>query len=137
MIDFYGEITTFYRSNTNPRFPPFLLSVRCKSGVTFVRRCFRDGRVIVMAQSGSIKHRAAKIHDVSHIHTHMLQVYDDNTSYGIYCGRFYREVIKSRTETLYVLFVTDNTVIGSGFTVIYTTVESRYQRLMIENTKNI
>ena len=28
--------------NTNPRFPPFLLYVRCKSGVTFVWRCFRD-----------------------------------------------------------------------------------------------
>ena len=26
--------------NTNPRFPPFLLYVRCKSGVTFVWRCF-------------------------------------------------------------------------------------------------
>ena len=38
----YGEITTFYRFNTNPRFPPFLLYVRCKSGVSFVRRCFRD-----------------------------------------------------------------------------------------------
>ena len=28
--------------NTNPRFPPFLLHVRCKSGVTFIRRNFRD-----------------------------------------------------------------------------------------------
>ena len=28
--------------NTNPSFPPFLLYVRCKSGVTFIRRCFRD-----------------------------------------------------------------------------------------------
>ena len=26
--------------NTNPRFPPFLLYVRCKSGVTFIRRSF-------------------------------------------------------------------------------------------------
>ena len=26
----------------NPRFSPFLLYVRCKSGVTFVRSCFRD-----------------------------------------------------------------------------------------------
>ena len=25
-----------------PDFPPFLLYVRCKCGVTFVRRCFRD-----------------------------------------------------------------------------------------------
>ena len=32
----------FLSFNTNPRFPPFLLYVRCKSGVTFVRRCFRD-----------------------------------------------------------------------------------------------
>ena len=27
-----------------PRFPPFLLYVRWKSGVTFVRRCFRDDK---------------------------------------------------------------------------------------------
>ena len=26
----------------NPRFPLFLLYVRCKSGATFVRKCFRD-----------------------------------------------------------------------------------------------
>ena len=28
--------------NTNPRVSPFLLFARCKSWVTFVRRCFRD-----------------------------------------------------------------------------------------------
>ena len=33
---------TFYQFETNPRFPLFLLDVRWKSGVTFVRRCFRD-----------------------------------------------------------------------------------------------
>ena len=27
---------------SDPRFPPFLLYVRCKSGVTFIRRSFRD-----------------------------------------------------------------------------------------------
>ena len=32
----------FLSFNTNPRFPPFLLYVRCKSGITFVRRCFCD-----------------------------------------------------------------------------------------------
>ena len=32
----------FFIFNTNPRFPPFLLYVRCKSGVTFIRRSFRD-----------------------------------------------------------------------------------------------
>ena len=32
----------FFIFNTNPRFPPFLLYVRCKSGVTFIRRRFRD-----------------------------------------------------------------------------------------------
>ena len=37
-IRFYGEILkiiTFYHFDTNPRFTPFLLYVRCKSGVTF------------------------------------------------------------------------------------------------------
>ena len=34
----------FYHFDSDPRFPPFLLYmyVRWKSGVTFVRRCFRD-----------------------------------------------------------------------------------------------
>ena len=36
------KIITFYQFDTNPRFPPFLLYVRCKFGVTFVQRCFRD-----------------------------------------------------------------------------------------------
>ena len=32
----------FLSYDSDPRFPPFLLYVRWKSGVTFVRRCFRD-----------------------------------------------------------------------------------------------
>ena len=35
------EIIHFYHFDSDPRFPPFLLYVRWKSGVTFVRRCFR------------------------------------------------------------------------------------------------
>ena len=45
----YGEISkffTFYHFDSDPRFPPFLLYVRWKSGVTFVRRCFRDDGMI-------------------------------------------------------------------------------------------
>ena len=41
----YGEILKiidFYHFDSDPRFPPFLLYVRWKSGVTFVRGCFRD-----------------------------------------------------------------------------------------------
>ena len=38
----------FFIFNTNPRFPPFLLYVRCKSGVTFIRRSFRDVVVFVI-----------------------------------------------------------------------------------------
>ena len=38
------KINTFYHFDSNPRFPPFLLLVRFKFGVTFVRRCFRDGK---------------------------------------------------------------------------------------------
>ena len=34
----------FFIFNTDPRFPPFLLYVRCKSGVTFIQRSFRDGK---------------------------------------------------------------------------------------------
>ena len=43
----YGEISkifTFSQFDSDPRFPLFLLYVRWKSGVTFVRRCFRDDR---------------------------------------------------------------------------------------------
>ena len=46
-ICFYGDISkffTFYHFNFDPRFFPFLLYVRWKSGVTFVRRCFRDAK---------------------------------------------------------------------------------------------
>ena len=44
----------FYCFNTNPRLPPFL-PVRCKSGITFVRRCFRDetnsGKISLFSQT--------------------------------------------------------------------------------------
>ena len=36
------KIIRFYLFDSDPRFPPFLLYVRWKSGVTFVRRCFCD-----------------------------------------------------------------------------------------------
>ena len=41
------KIIHFYHFDSDPRFPPFLLYVRWKSGVTFVQRCLRDveGRV--------------------------------------------------------------------------------------------
>ena len=32
----------FYHFYSNPRFPPLLIYLRCKYGVTFVRRCYRD-----------------------------------------------------------------------------------------------
>ena len=36
------RIIHFYHFDSDPRFLPFLLYVRWKSGVTFVRSCFRD-----------------------------------------------------------------------------------------------
>ena len=36
------KIIHFYHFDSDPRFPPFLLYVRWKSGVTFVKRCFGD-----------------------------------------------------------------------------------------------
>ena len=41
-IENYPFYYPFYHFDSDPRFPPFLLYVRWKSGVTFVRRCFRD-----------------------------------------------------------------------------------------------
>ena len=38
------KIIHFYHFDSDPRFPPFLLYVRWKSGVTFVRRRFRDAK---------------------------------------------------------------------------------------------
>ena len=49
-----GEISkffTFYHFDSVPRFPLFLLYVTWKSGVTFVRRCFRDVIVEAMFKS--------------------------------------------------------------------------------------
>ena len=43
------EIVLFYHFDSDPRFPPFLLYVRWKSGVTFVRRCFRDVNLCTLA----------------------------------------------------------------------------------------
>ena len=37
----------FYHFDSDPRFPPFLLYVRWKSRVSFVRRCFRDAQIIL------------------------------------------------------------------------------------------
>ena len=39
---FFFFFFTFYHFDSYPRFPPFLLYVRWKFGVTFVLRCFRD-----------------------------------------------------------------------------------------------
>ena len=41
----------FSSFDTNPRFPSFLLYVRWISGVTFVRRCFRDENAVPMRKS--------------------------------------------------------------------------------------
>ena len=37
------DIFTFYHFDSDPRFPPFLLYIRWRFGVTFIQRCFRDG----------------------------------------------------------------------------------------------
>ena len=44
---------TFYHFDPDPRFPPFLLYVRWKSGVTFVRRCFRDANLHTLQKNSS------------------------------------------------------------------------------------
>ena len=44
----------FYHFDSDPRFPPFLLYVKWKSGVTFVWRCFRDVYFFLII---SLKHR--------------------------------------------------------------------------------
>ena len=36
------KIIIFYHFDSDPGFPPSFLNVRWKSGVIFVRRCFRD-----------------------------------------------------------------------------------------------
>ena len=42
------KIIHFHHFDSDPRFPQFLLYVRWKSGVTFVRRCFRDGILVLI-----------------------------------------------------------------------------------------
>ena len=54
----------FYHFDSDPRFPQFLLYVRWKSGVTFVRRCFRDAESAILfyfVNSLIPKDRAVKI----------------------------------------------------------------------------
>ena len=46
------KIITFYHFDFDPRFAQFSLYVRCKSGVTFVRRCFRDGSPVLCSKPG-------------------------------------------------------------------------------------
>ena len=55
------ENCPFYHFESDPRFPPFLLYVRWKSGVTFVRRYFRDeifdfaGKIDIQAEEPGIR----------------------------------------------------------------------------------
>ena len=56
------KIIYFYYFDSDPRFPLFSLYVRWKSGVTFVRRCFRDDCVnLTMTHFGL---RKCRIYDV-------------------------------------------------------------------------
>ena len=55
----YGEILEiirFYHFDFEPRFSPFLLYVRLKYVVTFVRRCFRD---VLLCELGTLRHGCA------------------------------------------------------------------------------
>ena len=52
------EVIHFYHFDPDPRFPPFLLYVRWISGVTFVRRCFRDEYV----NNRNLRFRSLKCH---------------------------------------------------------------------------
>ena len=47
------KIIHFYHFDSDPGFPSFLLYVRWKSGVTFVRRCFRDGGYMYLCRHSS------------------------------------------------------------------------------------
>ena len=53
----------FYHFDSDPRFPPFLLYVRWKSGVTFVRRCFRDD--VLKENLKEIIEKKARMKDIS------------------------------------------------------------------------
>ena len=48
----YRKIIHFYHFDSDPRFPPFLLYVRWRSGVAFVRKCFRGekGQRLVLSK---------------------------------------------------------------------------------------
>ena len=50
------EIIHFYHFDFEPRFSPFLLYVRMKSVVTFIRRCFRDA---LLCELGTLRHGCA------------------------------------------------------------------------------
>ena len=48
------EIFHLYHFDSDPRFPPVLLYVRWKSGVTFVRSSFRDGMIKIHIDNVSV-----------------------------------------------------------------------------------
>ena len=78
----YGEILKiihFYHFNSNPRFPPFLLYVWWKSGVTFVRRCFRDA-VITDKASDNVDNEVWNIMSriKENLHSMFLTRFDPN-----------------------------------------------------------
>ena len=53
----------FFYIDSDPRFPPFLLYVRWKSGVNFLRRCFRDEMVFPLFLGCSLYLKQLKYFD--------------------------------------------------------------------------
>ena len=61
----------FFIFNTNPRFPPFLLYVRCNSGVTIIRRSCRDVNLIKIC--AATKNVALTLKELHTEEIHVLQ----------------------------------------------------------------
>lgn len=49
-----------------------------------------------------------------------FQIYDDNTTYAIFCGTKQQLTIISASNILYIDVVTDGSVNGGGFNAFYT-----------------
>ena len=81
----------FFIFNTNPRFSLFLLHVRCKSRVIFIRRSFRDGIIDKM---------------IKNVNRHLKDVMSKDLHFAFVWS--YKAVVKGGTYRIYLFAKKDN-----------------------------
>ena len=76
--------THFYHFDSDPRFPPFLLYVRWKYGVTFVWRCFRDDPAeVVKHQKFVLTNRVMQLHLTTSVKCAVMKIQQEKISFFV------------------------------------------------------